>query len=73
MGLGIFSDFLSFVLGYTKQLIIIYINIITLQLIWLSGVDTRFKPPIICMYRRKSKKKIAQPMTLWMEPVSNWA
>ena len=73
MGLGIFSDFLSFVLGYTKQLIMIYINIITLQLIWLSGADTRFKPPIICMYGRKSKKKTAQPMTLWMEPVSNWA
>ena len=37
------------------------------------GVDTRYKPPITCMYRRKSKKKTAQPVALWMEPISYWA
>ena len=33
------------------------------------GVDTTYKPPIICMYGRKSKKKTAQPVALWMEPI----
>ena len=28
------------------------------------GVDTRYKPPIIRTYRRKSKKKTAQPVAL---------
>ena len=37
------------------------------------GVDTKYKPPIICMYGRKSKKKTAQPVDLWMEPISYWA
>ena len=37
------------------------------------GVDTRYKPPIIRMYGRKSKKKTAQPVTLWMEPIGYWA
>ena len=37
------------------------------------GADTRSKPPITCTYKRKSKKKIVQPMALWMEPISYWA
>ena len=37
------------------------------------GVDTRYKPPIIHMYGRRSKKKTAQPGALWMKPVSYWA
>ena len=35
------------------------------------GADTRYKPPIIHMYGRKSKKKTAQPVALWMKPASN--
>ena len=35
------------------------------------GVDTRYKPPIIHMYGRKNKKKMAQPVALWKELVSN--
>nr|XP_023920440.1 uncharacterized protein LOC112031970 [Quercus suber] len=37
------------------------------------GADTRYKPLIICMYGRKRKKKMAQPVALWMEPISYWA
>ena len=37
------------------------------------GVDTRYKPPIIRMYGRKSKKKTAQPVALWIEPIGYWA
>ncbi|KAL4650657.1 hypothetical protein ACB092_01G104100 [Castanea dentata] len=46
------------------------------------GADTMYKPPPIirmyerrakCMYERKSKKKTAQPVALWMKSVSNWA
>ena len=37
------------------------------------GADTRYKPPIIHMYGRRSKKKTAQPGALWMKPVSYWA
>ena len=37
------------------------------------SVDTRYKPPIIHMQGRKSKKKTAQPVALWMEPASNRA
>ena len=36
-------------------------------------VRTRYKPPIIRMYGRKRKKKTAQPVALWMEPISYWA
>ena len=36
-------------------------------------VDMRYKPSIIRMYGRKSKKKTAQPVALWMEPISYWA
>ena len=36
-------------------------------------MDTRYKPLIIHMYRRKSKKKTAQPVALWIEPASHWA
>ena len=34
------------------------------------GADTRYKPPIIRMYGRKSKKKTVQPVALWMKPIS---
>ena len=37
------------------------------------GADMRYKPPITRTYRRKSKKKTAQPVALWMEPISYWA
>ena len=37
------------------------------------GADTRYKPPITRTYRRKSKKKTAQPVALWMEHTSYWA
>ena len=36
----------------------------------LLGADTRYKPLIIRMYGRKSKKKTTQSVALWMEPVS---
>ena len=35
------------------------------------GADTRYKPSIIHINGRKSKKKTVQPVVLWMEPVSN--
>ena len=37
------------------------------------GADTRYKPLITCTYRRKSKKKMAQLVALWMEHTSYWA
>ena len=40
---------------------------------WPFGADTRYKPPITHTYRRKSKKKTAQPVALWMEHTSYWA
>jgi hypothetical protein len=33
------------------------------------GVDTRYKPPITQTYRGRCKKKKAQPVALWMEPL----
>ena len=39
----------------------------------IGGADTRYKPPITHTYRRKSKKKTAQPVALWMEHTSYWA
>ena len=38
-----------------------------------SGADTRYRPPITRTYRRKNKKKTAQPVALWMEHTSYWA
>ena len=38
-----------------------------------NGADMRYKPPIICMYGRKRKKKTAQLVALWMKPISYWA
>ena len=37
------------------------------------GADTRYRPPITRTYRRKNKKKTAQPVALWMEHTSYWA
>ena len=37
------------------------------------GADMRYKPPITHTYRRKNKKKTAQPVALWMEHTSYWA
>ena len=37
------------------------------------GADIRYKPLIIRMYGRKSKKKMTQPAALWMKPISYWA
>ena len=39
----------------------------------VCGADRRYKPPITRTYRRKSKKKTAQPVALWMEHTSYWA
>ena len=42
--------------------------ILTIFTLLHPGADTRYKPPIIHMYGRKNKKKMAQPVALWMEP-----